>query len=340
VSAWSAIFRGPCRHPAPCSWLWRRCCDAGRAGPSATPRFVNAGPTDALMIQWTDVKGQLSGSADDATEDTSQAAGVRSVHSSFTGVRTGGHVSLTFQGGLGSVTTLSGDITDGRLSVQLPQDDGSIATVVLSPGSVQDYNQAHASQTAAAEASASAAAASAVADADLTLGRALQSLSADVSTLQRSLDFNQPLADIATALALVQKDYRTEQADAAAVPVDCGQVGSDDGQVGSDVGEVESAQASLESAFSSEDVAASSVRDDVTTVETDLRQLTAALAAAPSVPAQHEAAEVSTAGAAARVALTRAAGAVSAARVRADSLVAKAQTIGGRADALSQQCQG
>jgi len=61
-------------------------------------------------------------------------------------------ITLSFPGGFGTVTNISGTLTDSTMTLQIPQDDGTVAAIELRPGTVDDYNRDVAALHAGADA--------------------------------------------------------------------------------------------------------------------------------------------------------------------------------------------
>ena|GEM_PF-6010987 len=109
-----------------------------------------------------------------ATADSPQtgAAGATTAcRLSFTGTLHGGQISIVTNGILGSTSTWTGTLAGDTLTLNMPQDNGSIAPVTFTRGQVTAYNsavskfQAQVTQERA-QAASDAASASANADAD------------------------------------------------------------------------------------------------------------------------------------------------------------------------------
>ncbi len=110
---------------------------------TATPKvaaqrgWVYAGPDGVVYIQWTDDNGELAGQFQ-AIRPGDESPETQNV--SFDGVLSGDQISLRFDGG----TTWTGTLDDHTLTLVAPSgaDDGRLVTLVMTPGSVEDYNGA------------------------------------------------------------------------------------------------------------------------------------------------------------------------------------------------------
>jgi hypothetical protein len=126
------------------------------------------------MVQLTRQDNSLTGTFDEAGLDTAGSVTVKPVHAAFTGTVDGTALTLTFPGGLGFDTTISGSLSGDEMILQAPQSDGSIAAVALRPSSVDAYNGRIAGVQAAAQANADASAAAADAEATVAAARTAQ----------------------------------------------------------------------------------------------------------------------------------------------------------------------
>ena len=168
---------------------------AGSRGGSAHV-WVGGDATSAVMVQVTRRDNSLTGTFDEAGLDIAESATVKPVHAAFTGTVDGTALTLTFPGGLGFDTTISGSLSDDEMILQAPQSDGSIAAVTLLPSSVDAYNRRIAGVQAAAQANADASAAAADAEATAAAARTAQAqidaaahaVSADMAALRSAAD--------------------------------------------------------------------------------------------------------------------------------------------------------
>ncbi|MHB8488858.1 MAG: hypothetical protein ACYDC4_06695 [Candidatus Dormibacteria bacterium] len=119
------------------------------------------------FVQLTVAGNSLSGTFDVATLNGTQ---VQTEHEALSGSESGQSVTLTFAGGLGTTTNVSGGISGDTLVLNIPQSTGQIASATFAPSDVNAYNdalsalQAQAAAQSQAAVQASAAAASQLAD--------------------------------------------------------------------------------------------------------------------------------------------------------------------------------
>jgi hypothetical protein len=192
--------------------------------------WVGSDQTDALMIQMTRTGTSLSGTLDDTSLDSPDSTAAKAVHAAFTGAVDHEAVTLTFPQGLGFSTSLSGTLSDRRLSLRLPQDDGAVATVTLQVGSVDDYNRLVAAVNGRASANASASRAAAVQAADVAaedearhrVDVAAKTVAGDVMTLQSVLNDPPDFGDFDANIAAARDDLAATKKDAKEAATDDG----------------------------------------------------------------------------------------------------------------------
>lgn len=190
--------------------------------------------TNVTFIQFTeDQNDHLTGSLQSVYGTSDET--VHSQSAAFTGIRNGAQLSLTFSA-LGFSATVQGTLDGDTLTLQMPDQNGYVATDVFHAASVSDYNTA-ASQlrrritTAAAATQAAQATVTeqqaeaqatyttqtaqdqAVTDANNQLSSDLATLNADAQRLTESTDFSSALSAYANDWTHMQKDYQQEQND-------------------------------------------------------------------------------------------------------------------------------
>lgn len=198
-----------------------------------------------MFVAWTETGDTLSGTMQLASPDTSSQYGIRANNVSFTGVRSGNHLSITVPQGFGTANTFSGEFNGPLLTLFFPDSRGTITPVVLHPGTVAEYNQAviglqqqvgqqvaqaqAAQATTAAYAKLGTATASAlysqqenVRAANTGVADALRQLTRAVNDLAQDSTFDFPLEESnQTNLQTANQQLRK---DAAKPPVDCMQI--------------------------------------------------------------------------------------------------------------------
>jgi len=348
------------------------------AAPAGERSFLATSAPEVMFVRWTENAGTLSGSLDDVTQDQSTSTGTHAQEMSFTGLRHGDDVTLTLSQGLGTYSSLTGKISGDDLHLAVPQPDGQLANLTLSPASAADYNaavadlatqasataqaqadaqqqadaaasataqaQADAQRQAAAAAQATAARAAldqAVTDADASFAADLDSVRQAVTTLAaEDLTFHDPLKESAATLAQTQKDLAATRREAQASRPDCvGLVSSDDLAVNSDETSVEDAQSNLESYTSTVRSETQQVGDALKQASDDLATLKHAVAADPSGPTpSHADTDLSAPRDSASTLVSKANKATADAVSTAAGNVGLAKTLNGQADTLNSRC--
>lgn len=100
--------------------------------------FVYHDDTEAMFIQWTETDKQITGQLQLTYPTKSENHHVKGINQPFTGVINGKNISITFKVS-GTVTT--GTLEDNKLSLVVPNEDGTLKTMEFNPGSVEDYNK-------------------------------------------------------------------------------------------------------------------------------------------------------------------------------------------------------
>lgn len=244
--------------------------------------WVAADPAAAVMIQVTRQDDALSGTLDETRLKSSDAMMVTPMHAAFTGTIDGTALTLSFPAGLGFVTNISGTLSGDTMTLQSPQDDGSVASLTLKPGSIDTYNQGASAVQASAQANADAntAAAASAADAkqqqDSQAGirDAADRVARDVAALQPALNPGPDFSAFDSDLAAARTDLATAKTDAARAATE-----SDEGSACSDASSAASDAASVESDAASIDSDTASVDSEIDSVNTAARGLQQSLSA-------------------------------------------------------------
>lgn len=234
------------------------------------------------FIEFTATGTSLAGSFDEATL---QGATVNHQHYAFSGVVSGASVTLTFPAGLGFQTTLSGEWHDRTITLSVPQQDGTLASVDFAPSDTNQYNdavkalegQAAVAQQRQAEASAAAAAEEQQRQADNAVASLADRVNSDIAQLQK-VSFDNDLKSGQQDLANQQKDLGTmrkdeQQTEAESDPsMRCGDaslVEGDESLVQGDVTEAEGDQSSLNGDISTaQDVDVAGAASDLAKLQT------------------------------------------------------------------------
>jgi hypothetical protein len=154
--------------------------------PQALGGYLAHASNGVVFLQWTQSGAGLNGTLTQAYTHGGDPTTLTHDSASFSGVLTGGSVTLNFSQGLGISGTWTGTFSGNTLTLSYPAADGTLSTLTFGPGSVADYNsavaylQAQAAGAAAANA-AQAALDQAVAEASDRLGRAVNQMNGDAS---------------------------------------------------------------------------------------------------------------------------------------------------------------
>jgi hypothetical protein len=250
-------------------------CGRSSNGPET---FVSHDQSGAMTISWTDDgSGHLVGSLQNATPNTDGNEGlVKTVNVSFTGTLHDGQISVVTNGFLGVSSTWTGSLAGDALTLNIPQQDGSITPATFARGKVSDYNaavtqlqdqvtqeRAKAASEAASAAAAAAAeaarvtAAAVLTDADkqvsdgvaalrgsLSDGLSFDAFNGDMATLQRDLETTRSDALKATSAGAEARANMDACGDASTAQGDASSVGGDESTIG---GDESTAQATIDS---------------------------------------------------------------------------------------------
>jgi len=240
-------------------------CGHASNGPAM---FVSHDQSGAMTISWTDDgSGHLTGSLQNATPNTDASGDlVKTVIVSFTGGLHDGQISIVTSGFLGVSSTWTGSLSGDALTLNIPQQDGSIAPATFSRGKVSDYNAAVSqlednvtqerakaasdaaiAAAAAATEAASAAAATVLTDADkqvsdgvsalrgsLSDGLSFDAFSGDLATLKKDLEITRSDALKATSAGAEARANMDACGDASTAQGDASTVGGDESTIGGD----------------------------------------------------------------------------------------------------------
>ncbi len=240
----------------------------------ADPSFVGVSPDAVAFIQWTELGGALRGQYQTLYVPQHDPLAVESANMSFTGLRSGSNVSLTFSA-LFSSTTWTGILRGSTLTLAVPRRDGLLSTFVMKAGTVvEEYNRAAlALRQRIAYLSELVGRRQAVLKADQTFRQAYQRMVSDTANLQRGTDFTSILNDYGRRWALMQKNYERLRADAAKQPLSCFELGGVQAQLGA----LEANMGSIWAVNGSFGVVRSTVATGIARVRRDVQTLQAAL---------------------------------------------------------------
>lgn len=235
----------------------------------------------AVFIQWTEHQGQLSGqlqaawltatSGYSAKWDTwASMLKVESITRPFAGVRSGPNVTITHSGG-----NWTGTIVRTNLQLIIPRQSGSLWKLVLTPGSVEEYNSAVSSLYAAAVAvNERNAVIAAVRARWQDLAQTVDALSGNVGAVRRASDFSDTLARYPEILRRMEELEAEIRAKAAVQSLTCSELGRIQVRLGS----MEVAMGSVEVANGSFDIARARLRRAISGTEATMARAVALLA--------------------------------------------------------------
>ena len=248
--------------------------------------YLCSGITSGELLQWRDSGGDLSGtyqyadlSGQAPSEQVSPSSG------NLTGTLDGTAITMS----IGLSQDLYGTLSGGQLTLNVPQQNGTIQAVTCSQASIDDWNKAVGALTSQAGSdNQQASQAQAQASHDQAVSNAQSSLSRDVTSLQgdaSSLENDNTLAGDVTTMKQdyqsEQNDWQTEQNDAGTCGVsgDAGGISGDASAIGGDQSALQADIGSLQSN------GMASVKTDISAISSDvsaLRNLGATPSANPS----------------------------------------------------------
>lgn len=343
VTGISAFGVAGCSHAitvTPSSAVTKAVATPAAAIPAAEPgvtSYLCAFSDGDMLLQWNSANGDLSGTYQDAAiSGTAPQEQVNTSQGDLSGT-TSGSGGITVNIG---TATWYGAINGSAVTLNVPQNDGSIQPVTCNQASVSGWNSAVAqlsgevttdnntAQQVQASQSAAAAQAQQVSNAQQSLASDVSALQSDTSTLNTDTslagDVNQMKQDYQTE----QNDYQTEQTDYQ--EGGCTQEGGDAGTVGADAGTVGADLGSLQADVSSLQVGdIQSVQTDLSNVKADLSTLQG-LGVTPAVSS-------ATAIADGNQALTNAANAISWAQGQGKTINSEAQALATTAQSWANQ---
>lgn len=178
--------------------------------------WVGTTQSAALFMQWTRNGSNVSGSLVDTEIDSSNSSKTKNYNESFTGTVSGNSVTLTFSGGFGTSSNLSGMLQDSKIILSFPQSNGSIQTITMSDGTIEQYNQDVSKLTGQAQSNAQATAkASADAAYNQRVSKERQAAAAELAAIEQDDYFKNDLTAMGTDLAKVSADLQKTQSEAA-----------------------------------------------------------------------------------------------------------------------------
>lgn len=272
---------------------------AGSAG--SEPGYLYASNSAALFLQETIVGSQVSGTLSETEIDQSNPAQLDTNSGAVTGTAQGGQLTLH----VGFLSSLSGTISDGTISLAVPNAQGGLNQVVLHAADAGAFNQAvatlqgeanqsRAAQQAAAqqagrqEAATQAAqkAAAAQQSADNRLAQDAQAVASDIQSLagaESALSGDE--AALTTGLATGANDVAQALADLHVVQKEGASSLGCEGDVGTvegDAGTVQGDQGAIEGDTGSIDADITTLQNDLSNLQTDAASLASATQADPS----------------------------------------------------------
>jgi hypothetical protein len=224
--------------------------------------YLCAGSGTDLLLQWRQDGSDLTG-----TYELAQLAGtapseqVSSNHGGLSGTLDGQAVTLS----VGFSQPLYGRLADSTLTLNVPQQDGTIQAATCSQAGIAAWNKTVASLDSQASSDNDAAnRAQAQQQHDQAVSQAQQSLASDAPKLAQDASALDNDKSLGATITQMQSDYGQEQRDWQAEQADnCSNLGSDSATVGAD-------NASVSADSASEQSAAAAVGDSITGLQSDL----------------------------------------------------------------------
>ena len=211
------------------------------ANPPAPGGYLASGSSYVLFIQFTNTNGTLVGEwneADVVTNTYTNMLQVTPIHTSFSALLNGTQFNLNVNG-----RTYAGSFNGNNVTIEFPQQDGTLVPITLTPASIDDYNTAitnlqngvnqenQNSADAQATASTLAASATATTDEQNRLNNDLANIGGAIQQLASDSDFSSLFKDYTDNLSQMQAQYQTEKNDASQGCSNASQVGADANQV-------------------------------------------------------------------------------------------------------------
>lgn len=205
---------------------------AAAAEPGVSTYLCRASTEDDLL-QWRQSSENLSGTYQSAQLSGQAPSEQVSANSGdLSGTLDGTAVTLT----VGLSQPLYGTLSGGKLSLNVPQSDGTIQTATCNQASISDWNNTVAAlNSQAAGDNQLADQAQAQASHDQNVSQAQQSMANDVTSLQDDSATLNNDNSLASAVSQMGQDYKQEQADFQTEQSDsCDSMGGDADTVGGD----------------------------------------------------------------------------------------------------------
>lgn len=177
--------------------------------------YLASDPSGVLLVQWSDDGGRLEGSGQLAKPQEGEGVEVSASSFTLTGLRTDDDLSLTADFGLTIKQTWAGVLDGDTLTLQMPQDDGTLAPVSFLRSDTDAFNLAVESlrttvafeRQVVADAESQAAQAKASAQASEDLSRAMSELASDSASLAAVPDLGPMISSAEQALAAEQQAF-------------------------------------------------------------------------------------------------------------------------------------
>jgi hypothetical protein len=216
--------------------------------PPSPGGYLASGSNYVLFIQFINTNGTLSGEwneADVVSNTSTNVLQVNPFHTSFSAFLNGTQFNLAVNG-----RTYAGSFDGNNVTIEFPQQDGTLAPITLTLSSIDNYNNAitnlqnnvnQENQNTAdvlATASTMAATATATTDEQNRLNYDLQNIGSTISSLNTDANFNSLFGQYQNDLNQEKKDYQTEQNDASGGCSNANQVSADVNQVQADYNQI------------------------------------------------------------------------------------------------------
>ncbi|HXE94257.1 MAG TPA: hypothetical protein VN544_10690 [Gaiellaceae bacterium] len=114
---------------------------SGSVGSDGAASFVGTASNAVIFIQWTRAGSNISGALQQSILKSPAGSGIDSQAIAFTGTIAGNGLTLQLNEGLGSVTSLTGQLSGSGFSLTYPgSGQGSLITIDFQPGRLREYD--------------------------------------------------------------------------------------------------------------------------------------------------------------------------------------------------------
>lgn len=262
----------------------------GCSGSSNKTGYLSDDADSTVFISWTESgSGNLAGSVQAFGRSSIGSTETDTYSASLSGVRQGSRIALTIDFGLGIKQTWSGTFQKSTLTLQLPQDNGTLSPRTFHPAVVDAYNSTVESISRTLK-DQSDKVAQAKADSDdlnrqkAVVAQAAETLASDITALRNMIQgladgpgFQDSLAAYAQAWSDEQTAYDHEKEDLGDSSKMCSKVEIDAGLVETKQGLVEVAKGKFDSDAGTLNRSLAQLRDALSKIQPDFDWLQRAI---------------------------------------------------------------